>query len=198
MNGKDARISPRILSRWQAWLAALVGVAAVAAVVFAFRGSFGPQAASAQAPAVRPAAPTQARPAFGSPTARPASPATVAAPKGTRPAGSPAAPGASTQQVMAVVNGEQISRTDLGRECIRRYGQEVLESMVNRQLIAAACAERKIVITEEDVNVEIDRIAARFSLPRDRWMQLLEEERGYSERQYKSEVVWPMLALRQL
>ena len=40
-----------------------------------------------------------------------------------------------TLQIMAVVNGEQITRTELGRECIRRYGEEVLESMVNRQLI---------------------------------------------------------------
>ena len=39
-------------------------------------------------------------------------------------------------KVMAVVNTEQITATQLGHECMRRYGEEVLDSLVNRQLIA--------------------------------------------------------------
>lgn len=99
---------------------------------------------------------------------------------------------------MAVVNNEQISRVDLGRECIRRYGEEVLESMVNRQLIAEACAQRGLQITDMDVTAEIDRVASRFGLSRDRWLALLRDERGFSEEQYRREVIWPMLALRQV
>lgn len=101
-------------------------------------------------------------------------------------------------QIMAVVNSEQISRSELGRECIRRYGEEVLESLVTRQLILAACQQKGVQITEQDVTDEVDRIAARFGLARDRWLALLQEERGFSEAQYKREVVWPMLALRRL
>lgn len=107
-------------------------------------------------------------------------------------------PNPTQLQVMAVVNGEQISQADLGRECLWRFGKEVLEGMVNRQLIAEACAAKKIVITSADIDGEIERIAGKFGLPRDRWMQLLMDERGYSEAQYKREIVWPMLALRQL
>ena len=116
------------------------------------------------------------------------------------PSGTPAAirPDPATLQVMAVVNGEQITRTELGRECIRRYGEEVLESMVNRQLIADACAQQGIQITDADVSAEIDKVARRFGLSRDRWLALLREERGFSEEQYRREVLWPMLALRQL
>jgi parvulin-like peptidyl-prolyl isomerase len=99
---------------------------------------------------------------------------------------------------MAVVNGEQISQAELGRECTWRFGKEVLEGMINRQLIAAACQEKGINITAQMQDEEIDRIAAKFSLPRDRWIQLLQEERGFSEAQYKREIVWPMLALRAL
>jgi parvulin-like peptidyl-prolyl isomerase len=55
-----------------------------------------------------------------------------------------------------------------------------------------------VQITEQDVTDEIDRIAARFGLARDRWLALLQEERGFTEVQYKREVVWPMLALRRL
>jgi parvulin-like peptidyl-prolyl isomerase len=107
-------------------------------------------------------------------------------------------PPSSTLQVMAVVNGEQITRTDLGRECIRRYGDEVLESMVNRQLIADACAQKGIQVSDNDVSAEIDKVAGRFGLSRDRWLTLLREERGFGEEQYRREVLWPMLALRQL
>ncbi len=107
-------------------------------------------------------------------------------------------PPSSSLQVMAVVNGEQISRQELGRECIRRYGEEVLESMVNRQLITDACAQKGIQITDAEVSAEIDKVAGRFGLARDRWLTLLREERGFSEEQYRREVLWPMLALRQL
>ena len=164
--------------------------------------------AVAQAPAARPggtetksapitAAPSktgQARPAAPA-TARPAVPAGAAAASGNASA-TPKSTGQS--QIAAVVNGEQISRTDLGRECIRRYGEEVLENLVNRQLIIEACQSRGVQITEKDVSDEIDRIAARFSLDRSRWLSLLEQERGFTESQYKREVVWPMLALRRL
>ena len=207
MSGKEARNSVQFLRRWQAWLTMVAGIAVVAAAYLGYRGAFGPETAQAQAPVVRPG--VQARPAQGATTARPApggisatragAPAPIISASGARPLGSAAAQkDTSKLQVMAVVNSEQITRTELGRECIRRYGQEVLESMVNRQLILAACAEKKITITVADVDAEIDRIAARFDLPRDRWMQLLEEERGFSEVQYKNEVIWPMLALRQL
>jgi parvulin-like peptidyl-prolyl isomerase len=99
---------------------------------------------------------------------------------------------------MAVVNGEQITRADLGRECIRRYGEEVLESLINRQLLAAACQQRSIQITEQEVDEEINRIAARFGLDRRRWLVLLEQERGFGEERYKQEVIWQLLALRRL
>jgi parvulin-like peptidyl-prolyl isomerase len=136
----------------------------------------------AQAPASKPGgAKLQARPSVPAGAAQ-----TSAAPKST----------AGTLQIMAVVNQEQITRAELGRECIRRYGEEVLESLVNRQLIAEACAQKGIQITDADVTAEIDRIANRFGLSRDRWLTLLRDERGFSEEQYRREVVWPILALR--
>src|SRR5262245_37524767 len=140
------------------WLWTLAGLVSVIAVCVGIRLLGTPQAA-AQAPIVRPGSPTaparpinsaprQAAPVPGPSTpinAGAASPQTPAARAGVQPAAAaatkPAAaaaakpaspPPSSTLQVMAVVNGEQITRTELGRECIRRYGEEVLESMVNR------------------------------------------------------------------
>src|SRR5262245_15963040 len=189
-------------------LASVVGVIAAAAAI---RLSGLPQA-NAQSPAARPGAPAvQPRQPVANPAVRPAAPsgisATAARPTaqpapvtGAAAGGAPAPtrPDPSTLQVMAVVNTEQITRTDLGRECIRRYGEEVLESMLNRLLIADACAKQGIKITDADVSAEIDKIASRFGLSRDRWLSLLREERGFTEAQYRTEVVWPMIALRQI
>jgi parvulin-like peptidyl-prolyl isomerase len=101
-------------------------------------------------------------------------------------------------KVAAVVNGEQITRDELGKECLKRYGDEVLESMVNRTLIQNACREANIQITEQDVADEIASIAKKFKLPVERWMAMLKEERGIAEDQYRREIIWPTLALRRL
>jgi parvulin-like peptidyl-prolyl isomerase len=218
MNGFKTQAPATGLRRSRAVGATLASLAALAVVGVAIRTSFGPGSANAQAPqnGLRQAAPA-ARPATS--TAQPgsapivssprpgAAPASAAPRTGAGPAANkaPAAvaskltpPPVQTLQVMAVVNSEQITRTDLGRECVRRYGEQVLESLVNRHLIADACQKQGIQVTEQDIDAEIDRIAQRFGLPRDRWLTLLEEERGFSEQQYRREVIWPMLALRQL
>ena len=42
------------------------------------------------------------------------------------------APATSPQpEIMASVNGQQITRQELAQQCLRRYGEDVLESMVN-------------------------------------------------------------------
>jgi parvulin-like peptidyl-prolyl isomerase len=212
----SATRTPRRIAR-SMWM--LASLAAVVAIVVAMRLSGGTQA-SAQAPVIKagspgapvrpgtspaaiPSQPIGAQPAKTATV--PSRPAPQSKPQAVQPASAAKAtpkpaspPPASTLQVMAVVNGEQITRTELGRECIRRYGEEVLESMVNRQLISDACAQKGIRITDADVSAEIDKVAGRFGLARDRWLQLLREERGFSEEQYRREVLWPMLALRQL
>ncbi len=217
MNGKDARSSARP-GAWKQWIIGLFpGVALVAAAVV-FRGASPPAEAMAQAPIKstakgtatgnpRPAAPakgTPARPVAG-PAVLPRSTAAGGTAAGgsaisgapvIRGTGAKAPPNVTTLSVVAVVNSDQITKNDLGRECVRRYGAEVLDTLLNKQLLAEACAAQGITITEQDVTEEIDRIAGKFGLPRDRWLALLREERNFTEAQYRREVVWPMLALR--
>lgn len=121
-----------------------------------------------------------------------AQPATAAA--GTNAA----APGNQALQITAVVNGEQITRQALANECLRRYGEETLETMVNKQIILQACKQRGVVISQQDVEDEIQSVAAKFGLSVDRWLTLLETERNVDARQYRADIIWPMLALRQL
>jgi parvulin-like peptidyl-prolyl isomerase len=118
----------------------------------------------------------------------------------TTKAGPTAAPEKAAQpaQIMAVVNGEQITRTALAKECLLRRGNDVLDTLVNKHIIYQACRARGITITDQEVNDEINSIAAKFKLPVDRWLALLESERNVDANQYRRDIIWPMLALRRL
>lgn len=99
---------------------------------------------------------------------------------------------------MAVVNGEEITRQALAKECLRRYGAEVLESMVNKQIILQACQTSGVKISQQDVEDEINNVAGKFGLSVDRWLSLLETERDVDPQQYRRDIIWPTLALRHL
>lgn len=100
--------------------------------------------------------------------------------------------------VMAIVNGKDISRKDLTDACVKRHGEEVLESLVNKRLILNHCEKRGIAITNADIADEIDRMAKRFQLSREQWLEMLEKERGITAQEYARDIVWPTLALRKL
>ncbi|NIL98405.1 MAG: peptidylprolyl isomerase [Planctomycetales bacterium] len=103
-----------------------------------------------------------------------------------------------TNPLAAQVNGQKITRVELGRECLKRHGEQVLEAVISRKLIELECRQHGISITAEEVQQEIENIAGRFGLPVDQWMMLLRNERNISAEQYSEEIVWPMLALRRL
>jgi parvulin-like peptidyl-prolyl isomerase len=156
------------------------------------------RAPTPSAPGVRTAAAASqpTRPTVATAPSSPSSPPTGGAPRS--PAPPAAGPEAAKPTVVAVVNGEQITRDQLGRECIRHYGAQVLEGMVNRYLIMAECQRRNVTVTREEVDAEIARIAQRFRLPVDQWLKMLKQERGISPYQYANDIIWPTLALRKL
>jgi len=110
----------------------------------------------------------------------------------------PRSPESKKPQVVAVVNNEPISREDLARECLLHFGNDVLESMVNRKLILTTCEQRNIVVTEKQIEEEIDRMARKFSFSKDQWLKTLEKERGIKPNRYAKDIIWPTLALREL
>lgn len=116
----------------------------------------------------------------------------------TRPSATAASGDSSRRQVVAVVNVEQITRQAFGRECLRHYGKDVLESLVNKLLISQQCKRRNIVVTRGDVDGEIQRMARRFNLSTEQWLKMLKKERGINPAQYASDIIWPTLALRRL
>ena len=131
-----------------------------------------------------------------------AAPANGAPGPAAKPAAGAPAKAAAPQQpqlrVVATVNREEISRDDLGKDCVAHYGNEVLEGLVSKQLIIEHCERMHVTVTTKEVADEIDRLARKFSLPTDQWLRLLEKERGVKPRQYANDVIWPMLALRKV
>jgi len=108
------------------------------------------------------------------------------------------APNPSTLKVVASVNGQEISRADLAQECLRHYGKDVLDSLLSKTMIANECQRLGIVVTQNDVNREIERFAKLYKVPVDQWLKMLKQERGIGPEQYASEYIWPTLALRKL
>jgi len=164
-------------ARWKVRLSLLGGAALIVAVCVVIRYQWGAGAASAQVPA-SPQANVAPAPQTPAATARPAP--------------------ASNLKVMAVVNGEQISRQALADACLKRHGKAVLEKMVNKHLILLECQRQNVVITARDVEQEVANIARKFNLPVDRYLLMLKSERGVDPVQYKNDIVWPTLALRRL
>jgi len=109
-----------------------------------------------------------------------------------------AGPAAPVVKPLALVNGAEIAADRLAAECLARHGTSVLESLVNRRIIEQACQRRGLQVTRQDVDAEIDALAKRFSVPRDKWLELIQQERDITPKQYADDIVWSMLALRRL
>lgn len=101
-------------------------------------------------------------------------------------------------QTLAVVNGKPISRQQIANECLRRFGSEVLQSVINKQLVYAECQRRGIAITEKDVNDEIAKQAEKFKMSDQRYIELITTRRNIPVDRYKNDIVWSELALRKL
>ena len=106
--------------------------------------------------------------------------------------------GSSATNVAAVVNGESITNSHLARQCLDRFGEQVLESLVNKFLILQECERKGIKITPKDIDTEIANIASKFNLTVENWLSLLQNERQVSPQQYRDDIIWPTLALKRL
>ena len=102
-----------------------------------------------------------------------------------------------TSNVVATVNGENITREDLAKECLRHYGESVLESLINVRLVEQACEKNGIKISSEEIDAEIQKMATQFGIPVEQWYKMLMEERGITPEQYR-EMVWMILAQKKL
>ena len=111
---------------------------------------------------------------------------------------SPTIPKESAAKITFGQRSIQISYEMLAEECMKRYGDEVLDSIINRAVIQLACENAGVTVTQVDVEQEIVRIARSFNIPVETWLNMLTTERGITPEQYSRDVIWPMLALKKL
>jgi foldase protein PrsA len=104
----------------------------------------------------------------------------------------------SGSQQMAQVGDQVITYDAVAKECVKRYGEEVLEKLINRTIIQQACLKRGVSVTTVEVKQEVQTIAQKFKLDPTTWYQMLQAERNLSPLQYQRDIIWPMLALRKL
>lgn len=103
-----------------------------------------------------------------------------------------------TKRPLARVGTQTIPWEIVAEECMLRYGDEVLENIINRTIIFQACRERGVTVTKEEVDQEVVRIAKKFNLTPENWYAMLQVERNLTPMQYRRDVIWPMLALKKI
>jgi parvulin-like peptidyl-prolyl isomerase len=99
---------------------------------------------------------------------------------------------------LALVNSEPITWDMVAQDAVAKYGEEVLDNLINHLIIQQECERRGVAVTTAEVQQEVLKIAAKFNLPVDTWYQMIQSERGMSAQQYHRDVIWPMLALKKL
>lgn len=109
-----------------------------------------------------------------------------------------ATPGRTVLQVLANVNNQEISRQKVIDAALEDHAEQVLVSLVNRMIIENACNAANVVVTEEEILAEIDATAKKFSIPKEQYLKMIEEERGISPKMYVDEIIRPQLAIKKL
>ena len=105
----------------------------------------------------------------------------------------------NTNDPIAKINGEVITRQQLADECVARKGEEILETMIARKLIEQAIRAKNLTITAGEIDEEIERVAKTMAgISREAWLRTLHKERGISPVQYARDIIYPALALRKL
>src|SRR5690606_14200962 len=61
--------------------------------------------------------------------------------------------------VAALVNGDQVSMEELGKEAFARHGQDVLSIEIGHKLLEQALRQANLTVTQEDINGEIAHAA---------------------------------------
>jgi foldase protein PrsA len=105
----------------------------------------------------------------------------------------------NTTDPIALVNGEIITRQQLADECVARKGAEILETLIARRLIEQAMRSSRLEITAAEIDAEIESIAQTTGhCDREKWLLILDKERGISPITYARDIIYPALALKKL
>ncbi len=63
------------------------------------------------------------------------------------------------------VNNSPISRMELNQKLAERYGKQTFEEMVNEKLLADQIKKNNIVVTDEEVNADVEKMIKQYGSP---------------------------------
>lgn len=108
--------------------------------------------------------------------------------------------------VAAIINGQKLTMAQASEEAIKRHGKEILDGEINRMLLTQALKKSKLQVTEQDVELEVERAAVSFGFVDSQgkadvngWLSNALD--GADEKAvdlYKKDAVWPTAALKKL
>ena len=90
----------------------------------------------------------------------------------------------SMPSVVAEINGTKITKEELAFEALKMHGRDEVDEMIGLSIVLQECKRLNITVTDEEVRAEIERFAARFNLPVDKWLELVRNENGLSYEQH--------------
>jgi parvulin-like peptidyl-prolyl isomerase len=107
--------------------------------------------------------------------------------------------------VAAIVNGQQVLISQVGEECIKRYGADVLEGEIHRKLLVQALRNEKKQVGDADLEAEVAQAAIGYGYVNadgspnlDAWYESMIANGQTTRELYIEDVVWPSVALKKL
>ncbi|MFO0879026.1 MAG: peptidyl-prolyl cis-trans isomerase [Gemmataceae bacterium] len=111
----------------------------------------------------------------------------------------PPGPTPAPSQVVAYIFGTRpVTREELGEFLIARYGAEKLEFLVNRRVIDLACADRKVVVTDAEVEKAFEDDLAMLKCDRKHFEEKILSQWGKNLVEYREDVLRPRLMLTRM
>ena len=101
-------------------------------------------------------------------------------------------------EIVAEVNGDKVTRTSLAAECLQLYGESELYELINKTLIRQECERQKIIITADEIDTEVRRMAQAGGMTSEYLFELFQQRRGVSPEQFRQDFIWQILALEKL
>lgn len=98
----------------------------------------------------------------------------------------------STFKAVAVIGDKAISETDWVAELKRKYGQQVLEEMINREVVQQSAEQLGITIDPKRIDQELETMKANFG-GEQAFAKALQEEIGTSEQALREQIRYHFL-----
>lgn len=89
----------------------------------------------------------------------------------------------SSREVVARVNGEEISKDELYDVMVKSIGEDALNYLISQKIIDLEAKKQNIVVTNEDINKELEKVYAYYG-GEEAFKQSLQMS-GYSFEEYK-------------